>query len=368
LRSTHVTDLEIEQFHGRRLPAADLVVFADHTAACADCRRRLQVNGHVGAAGAALERELEGDVDHLSELEVQACVDRTLDPVRLHDIERHLAVCPSCAAEIHDLQEFVAASRPVHRVRWPVFAGLAAAAALVAAIAIATIVRPGDSDRQLVALSDSSGPVIVDDRGGIIGLEGLNETQRQIVAHAVTAGALPVSSIVSGLAGTRGTLLGDADVVAFRLLTPVGTAVLDDRPTLRWTAVAGPVTYIVTLQDQSSGETASSPTLQAAEWTPASPLVRGHRYVWQVAATTGRTEILAPRPPAPPASFAVLDAATASSLEGLPPSHLARGVLYAHAGALDDAERELEALSERNQGLPLADALLKQLRSVRSVP
>ena len=366
MRSTHLTDLEIEHFHARRLPAADLVVCADHIAACADCRRRLQASGAVSAAEAALARALEGDVDHLSELEVQACVDRTLDSVRLQEIERHLEVCPSCAAEIRDLQAFVAASRPVHRVRWPLYAGLAAAAGLVLAVAIASLVRPQDSGRQLVTLADRSGPLHVDERGAVSGLEGLNETQKQIVEQTLIAGRLPVPSMVSELAGTPGILLGDSDVVAFRLLAPVGTAVLDDRPALRWAPLAGSVTYVVTLQDETSGETSSSPTLQAAEWRPISPLVRGHRYAWQVAATTGRTEILTPRPPAPPAKFAVLDAATASSLERLPPSHLARGILYAHAGALDDAELELEALSQRNPGWSPGNALLKQLRSARS--
>jgi hypothetical protein len=346
LRSIHLTDLEIEHFHARRLAAADLVVCADHIAACADCRRRLQANGVVGAAEAALARELEDDIDHLSELEVQAYVDRALDPARLQEIERHLEVCPSCAAEIHDLQPFVAGSRRVHRMRWPMYVGLAAAAGLILAVAIPSIVRPRNSGRQLVALDDQSGPLHVDERGAISGLEGLNDTQRQIIGQTLIAGRLQVPSMLSELAGTRGTLLGDSDVVAFRLLAPVGTAVLDDRPALRWTPLAQSVTYTVTVQDQTTGVVSSSPPLQATEWTVGSPLAR--------------------RPPDPPAKFAVLDAATASSLGRLPASHLARGILYAHAGALDDAERELEALSERSPGSAQADALLQQLRSARS--
>jgi predicted Zn-dependent protease len=54
-----------------------------------------------------------------------------------------------------------------------------------------------------------------------------------------------------------------------------------------------------------------------------------------------------------------------SALEQLPPSHLARAVLYAQAGAVDDAERELAALAERNPESPLVDALLTDLRSAR---
>ena len=318
------------------------------------------------AAQASLAHGLDDVVDHLSESEVQAYVDRALGSVRLVEIERHLDVCASCAAEIRDLQAFVAGSRRVRRVRWPVYLGLAAAAGLVLAVAIASIVRRQDSGRQLVTLDDRSGPVHVDERGAVSGFEGLNDTQKQIISQTLVAGRLSVPSMLSELAGTRGTLLGDSDVVAFRLLAPVGTGVLVDRPTLRWAPLAGSATYTVTVQDQTTGVVSSSPPLQATEWTVASPLARGHRYAWQVAATTGRTEIVAPRPPDPPAQFAVLDAATASSLDPLPASHLARGILYAHAGALDDAERELEALSERNPGSVLADALLKQLRAARS--
>jgi hypothetical protein len=366
LRSTHATDLEIEHFCDRRLPAADLVVFADHIAECADCRRRLEARGDLGAAQSALAHGLDDVVDHLSESEVQAYVDRALGSARLQEIERHLDVCPSCAAEIRDLQAFVAGSRRVHRVRWPVYAGLAVAAGLVLAVAIASVVRRQDSGRQLVALDDRSGPLQVDARGAVSGLEGFNDTQKQIIGQTLIAGRLPVPSMLSELAGTRSALLGDSDAVAFRLLAPVGTAVLDGRPTLRWTPLAGSVTYTVTVQDQTTGVASSSPPLEATEWTVASPLARGHTYAWQVGATTGGTEIVAPRPPDPPAKFAVLDAATASSLGRLPASHLARGILYAHAGAVDDAERELEALSERNPGSALADALLKQLRSARS--
>jgi hypothetical protein len=321
----------------------------------------------MGAAQAALVHGLDDVADHLSESEVQAYVDRALGSDRREEIERHLDVCPSCAAEIRDLQAFVAANRRVHRARWPVYAGLAAAAALIFAVAIPSVLRRPDSARPVMVLDDRSGPLHVNERGAVSGLEGLNDPQTQLVGQTLIAGRLQLPSMLSELAGTRGTLLGDSDVVAFRLLAPVGTAVLDDRPTLRWTPLPGSTTYTVTVEDQTTGVASSSPPLQTTEWTVASPLERGHRYAWQVAATVRRTEIVAPRPPDPPAKFAVLDAATASSLARLPASHLARGILYAQAGALDDAERELDALSARNPGSALADALLKQVRSARTV-
>jgi hypothetical protein len=163
-------------------------------------------------------------------------------------------------------------------------------------------------------------------------------------------------------------LLGDAETVTFRLLGPLGTVTVADRPTLRWEPVAGATGYTVTLQDETTGVASSSSAVEAAEWMPPSALTRGHRYVWQVAAVVGGTEIVAPQPPAPAAKFQVLDEATATSLERLPASNLVRGILYAQAGALDDAELELMALSARNPGSPAAEALLERVRAARRLP
>ena len=69
--------------------------------------------------------------------------------------------------------------------------------------------------------------------------------------------------------------MGTADAPAFHLASPVATLVLDTRPTLRWTAAPGSPTYIVTLQDQSTGGTINSPPLQRTEWAPEQALTRG---------------------------------------------------------------------------------------------
>ena len=121
----------------------------------------------------------------------------------------------------------------------------------------------------------------------------------------------------------------------------------------------------MTLQDQSYGETMNSPPLPRTQWAPERPLERGRTYAWQVAASAGGKEDVAPKPPAPPARFTVADASDAVRLERLPASHLVRGVLYANAGLLDDAERELAALSVQNPNSEVADRLLKQIRGFR---
>jgi hypothetical protein len=61
----------------------------------------------------------------------------------------------------------------------------------------------------------------------------------------------------------------------------------------------------------------------------------------------------------------VADTSEADRLRRLPALDLARGVLHANAGLLDNAERELAALSVLNPNSEVADQLLKQIRGSR---
>jgi hypothetical protein len=88
-----------------------------------------------------------------------------------------------------------------------------------------------------------------------------------------------------------------------------------------------------------------------------------------VTAVKDGQEVISPAAPAPEARFKVLGAATMKELERLeaahPDSHLVRGVLYAQAGLLDDAEREFRALLEANPQSPTAQKLLQSVEALR---
>jgi hypothetical protein len=90
-------------------------------------------------------------------------------------------------------------------------------------------------------------------------------------------------------------------------------------------------------------------------------------YVWQVTAIKDGKEVISPIAPAPEARFKILEAAKVEQLRrvesGHPASHLARGISYAEAGLLGDAEREFRALLAGN---PQSDAARKLLRSVEA--
>ena len=125
-----------------------------------------------------------------------------------------------------------------------------------------------------------------------------------------------------------------------------------NRPAFRWRALAGAGGYTVKVFNQDFSVVAQSPTITTNTWRPMQPLPRGVVYSWQVTAIKDGQEVKAPRPPAPQAKFKVLDAGTVAELQAARQqqtvSHLALGVLYARAGMLEQAERELNALLGAN--------------------
>jgi hypothetical protein len=342
----HVTGAEIDQFQRRQLSGDALLAFTDHLAGCDECRRRVLAASGVAAASQSLHEVIgvSGD-EHVEEAEIQLFVDGSLGSERRREISAHLDRCQSCAEEVRDLEVFAAKfGRSDRSLSWWTY-GLAAAAVLVLGVGLAWQWR--------------AQPTI------LAGLEALAPADRDRVREAID-GRLSLPSSITDLNGKRGTLLGTTDTPAFRLVMPIGTVVLGDHPTLRWTPLAGAASYIVTLQDQTTGETINSGPLTGVEWTVEPPLTRGGTYAWQVAGSiAGGKETVAPLPPDPEAKFKVLDAQEADRLGRLPASHLVRGVLYANAGLLDDAERELMALSVQDPDSGVADRLLKQIRGLR---
>ena len=121
--------------------------------------------------------------------------------------------------------------------------------------------------------------------------------------------------------------------------------------------------------DADFNTVATSPPLEGTTWTPPRALERGRVYSWQVTAVKDGKEIISPSAPAPEARFKVLEKAKADELMGVERaaagSHLVRGTLYARAGLLDDAERELRALVAANPKSPAARKLLQSLQAIR---
>ena len=155
----------------------------------------------------------------------------------------------------------------------------------------------------------------------------------------------------------------------FSLLSPMGIVVRDDRPRFSWQPLPRTSSYtvtVLTMLDSNPSIVATSPSLSTTTWTPPRALQRGRIYKWQVSAFRDGEAIISPAPPAPEARFRILDRGTDDELRRLERtnmrSHLVRGIFYAQAGLLDEAEREFRALAMANPKSPVAQGLLQSVK------
>lgn len=226
------------------------------------------------------------------------------------------------------------------------------------------------SQQIVLTLNDGDGTVTLDERGNLTGLKSLQPEQLRLITTALTTERIKTPPVLAELLPKSGTLMGSAEGPgSFALLSPIGTVVLTDRPTLRWHSLSGASGYIVSVLDSNANEVASSQSLTTTAWKVPHPLERGRSYSWQVRALKGGAEIRLPAPAAPDAKFRVLEQAKTDELErgkqSYGNSRLVSGVLYAEAGLLDDAERELDALARANPKSPVARKLLRNVKTLR---
>lgn len=228
---------------------------------------------------------------------------------------------------------------------------------------------PPTEAETLVALNDGAGRVTLDATGRLSGITTLSPAQEAAIKSALKTRKTVNSAALDGL-GRAGVLLGSAaSGESFNVRGPFGTVVESARPTLRWDALKGATGYKVTVYDANFNSVAASPLLTTTSWTVAQPLKRGAVYSWYVTAQKEGAELKSPRPPAPEAKFKILDANRDAELRRVrltnPRSHLALGVLYAQAGLLEEAERELTALVRANPKSDLAQRLLDNVRGAK---
>lgn len=220
----------------------------------------------------------------------------------------------------------------------------------------------------VVSLSDGDQQVTLDQHGRLSGLLGVGEPIKQAVKKALATHELARPAVLDELAAQRITLLHEgSDAVPFALSAPVGVVTLTERPTFQWRPLAGADSYTVAIFDADFNSVVQSAPQTTTNWSSPVALARGRIYFWQVTATRAGQEIVSPVAPAPRARFKLVDADKARAIEQMqrtrPGSHLVLGVLYADAGLLAEAERELQSLVNANPRSPVALQLLRQVRS-----
>ena len=395
---THLDTDTVERYQQRVLSPPELLAVDDHLDECQNCRLLLDPDQEASVA-LVLEEGAEGGLFHLSREQLAAHLDGELDDIDGEIAVAHLDQCEQCAAELADLRAFKAEMSthprmqyaPVQReagsnwlsslwqlpvLRWSLATGLTALA--VGGIWLGT--RGLGSDGNLsgstatspgpgltrIALNDGGGQIVLDAEGTLTGLPELPTDLQESVTIALRSGRLETPAVLDDLRPPA----GQAEVAAFAVTGPVATVIRQEQPVFTWDLPAGAVgckLHLVSADEEFNLETK---LLTEDEWEPKKPLQRGRSYHWQVIAFGEGGEELARAPTEEGvARFQVIAADRLRRVEELEEasgqSHLARGVLYARAGLLVEAEREFESLLEANAGSAEADRLLDAVRQLR---
>ena len=423
----HLSMEQVQGYAARALSPAELLAVDNHCAACHKCRQRLAEAAGISAAYAGLVRKLQAgeEMEHVEYEQMQSFVDGSLGEIDREIMDAHLEACPRCNDEVNDLLAFKLSMRraetspaktftvPRTVLKAPLtpmllrLAGIAAALVICVWIAVTPLrVRISELGaqlgqarsenetlrRQVASLEDrarnlqagpgkaqgTSGMVAIRDGGGelaldagqhLVGAELMPPQYRQMVQQALLTQDLETPPDLDKVLGRTGTLMGGGGSVPFRLLRPVATAVVSDRPVFEWAALSGADGYRVGISDTDFNEIESSSVLKETTWAPTRPLKRGRVYIWQVTALVHDREVRSPMPPAPEARFIVLDSNTAAEMtvarQGYGQSRLLMGILCARFGLMDEAESEFEELLKANPKSHEVEQLLKNIRAVR---
>ena len=224
---------------------------------------------------------------------------------------------------------------------------------------------------QTILLNDNGAELKLDPSGSILGLNGLPPAMQSPVKEALLAADIQKPEALAELIGVQGPARGTAESkTSFRLLSPGGVVLSNNRPVFKWEPLEGATGYRVLVADVANQEAAASGSLPSAttQWVPSVPLRRGGIYTWVVIATVNGTEVTAPAATAPEMRFKVLDDGKVRELDLLrrsTKSHLALGVFYAREGMLAEAEQEFRQLVKDNPNSPIAVRLLRTVQSWR---
>lgn len=419
----HLTQKQLGDYSHNRLTAAELLSVSDHLEECETCRRSLEGTINGAAAFFALHGETFGDgvTAHLTPDQTADYVDKNLSGESLQMTEDHLSNCEACTFAVADLRafrneiapsldrEYQPASVPAQTESrgsevslWKIFRmspvpafGAAALVILLFGVIGYLVWRTPEGRQEIVVvpspsplpspsaepslppepatvvaqLADGSGVVKLDQEGKLSGADNLPPAYQSLLKKALSSQRLERSSQLEGLTRPPSSLMGsDPQKGELSVLEPVGSVVMTNRSTFRWSTLEGATGYVVEVYDQQFKLVASSPQQTQTSWTTTLP--RGMVYSWQVKAIKEGQEITSPRPPAPQAKFRVLDQEKANELmrakRAYPSSHLTLGLLFAEAGLLREAEQEFRLLRRANPNSDVVRNLLRQVQALRA--
>jgi len=415
----HLSETEVSLFRERTVGPAERERIDSHVAECESCLRRILPAEDTALVYSELTEALlphgSDEPFHLSNAEMRAFANGSIDQADRVIFESHLDICDQCseAVQLLTASSPIAAQQfsPGWRAAFQFTPARAAAALLVVACLVLVFVvwqrrhsrvvdqtvqenatqtpsstsasgsptpaqaeapKGPTSDQLAVALSleDNGRKVQLDKSGKLIGLEELPEASSALVRSVLTTKNLSKPAVLDQLTAPAITLMDPtAGENKFSLLGPYGTVIATDQPNLRWQALAGAESYTVSVFDADFNRVTRSAPQTATQWTTPA-LRRGMIYSWEVVAVRNGQEVRSPVAPAPRAQFKVLEAEKLLELTGLkqhrPISHLTLGLTYARFGLLAEAEGQLQILARENPNSPVATKLLRTVQEWRN--
>jgi hypothetical protein len=408
--SWHLSRSEIGRFHNRSGSGAELRGAAEHLGECSACREiyRELVSRRTGKLSIALGAG-GGFTEEHPEYETKAgYAAGELDEQSRAWVDAHMEVCAACRA---DMEAFIAerASRsseievrympppggrknaPAPEWGWRRAAALVAAACGAAVLLILLGLEWRGADAELQAMSSpevraseergseetETGEIATPEElptaapvmSATAGRDSLTDSERALIA-AARWGRMEAPESISGLASRRGVLRGDARSAAGGLLSPRQETVAEERPVFRWRRAAGATGYRVYVMDAEARIMFTSPRLPAdtVEWRAESALEGGREYVWAIGIEREGVELVALAPGRGDVRFLILGAQERKAVEEWSrriASPFARGVLYARAGMISEAEREWRRAAVGKEQAAEAQRMLNIVRSWR---
>jgi hypothetical protein len=383
----HISNPELRAFFDRQLPPDRLLEVDDHLAVCLACRAALEREARVGPAVAGLQVDFAATEPHLEYEQLLGLAEGRKVPA---EVEHHAKLCSSCAHEVEELRKFVAETDKVSRVfrvvdpvvprariaRWLpnlIWSGLAAAILLGAGLYWLGSHHAPPGGTTVASLRDGDHELSLDKSGKLHGAEGLEPGQQEAMQTAMASGRLAVNEPSNFTTPQQETLLGAPVAAAsFKVISPVGQVVIDDRPTFTWEPMPTANGYRVRVYAAGYRKIAESPLVPGTAWQATTSLPRGNSFTWTVTAESPKGEVRAPAPPQPEAAFQVIDTDTAAALVGAANSHradhLLLAILYARAGVTNEARAQLDQLAVQNPGSKLVDQLKSSLNQAAPSP
>jgi len=305
----------------------------------------------------------------------------TLPESEARTFEEHYFDCPACLAQVEALQAVAhqLGSQPqkVRRapIPWPVRVAVPVAIAAGLVLAFVGYHSSNKPVQQANAgeLRDGNLKLSLDKGGQLQGADGLPAKDHDALQAALATGNLEANVPSDLAAGKAETMLGDSSAAPlFKVASPVDRVVSDDRPTFTWESMAGASGYRVRVYAAGYRKVAESPELHELSWQAPVALARGENYTWTVTASTPKGEVRTPAPPQPEAVFKVMASGPAADIEsarrGPANGHFLLAVLYAKAGAVDEARAELDLLAAENPNSPVVKELRASLDQATPSP